>query len=76
MRQLLLVAAIYSLIIHQSQKQAKQKALPAVKKAITKTTTTTVPRQQPITLGSFNYENSVLFTGIRNNTRTKLSEIE
>jgi len=76
MRQLLLVAAIYSLIIHQSQKQAKQKMLPAVKKTITKTTIPVVTRQQPITLGSFNYGNSTLFTGIRNNTHAKLSEIE
>lgn len=76
MRQLLLVAAIYSLIIHQSQKQAKQKMLPVVKKTITKTTTPIVPRQQSITLGSFNYENSALFTGIQNNAHTKLSEIE
>ena len=76
MKQLLLVAAIYSLIIHQSQKQAKQKVLPAVKKAITKTTTSVVPRQQPITLGSFNYENAALTIGMRNIARTKLSEIE
>ena len=35
MKQILLLAAIYSLIIHQSNKNAKEKAM-AVKKTITK----------------------------------------
>ena len=36
MKQILLLAAIYSLIFHQSQKQGEQKVIPAAEKTITK----------------------------------------
>ena len=76
MRQLLMIAAIYSLIIHQSQKQAKQKLPPVLQKANTKTAISFVPRQQPILAGRFSYDNSGLFISFGNNASAKLTEME
>ena len=76
MKQLLLLAAIYSLILHQSQKETKQKQPPAVKKAITNAVIHDAPRQQQITLRSLYNENPGFIGSIRNNAHTKLSENE
>jgi hypothetical protein len=75
MKQFLLIAAIYSLIIHQSQKQAKQKMPPAVKKPMAKTTISVMPRQQLVPLNNLSYENSG-FIGIIPNAHAKLSLME
>jgi hypothetical protein len=57
MKQLLLLAAIYSLILHQSQKETKQKHAPATKKTVTNVGMPVAPLQQQITLRSLNNEN-------------------
>ncbi len=75
MKQFLLIAAIYSLIIHQSQKQAKQKMPPAVKKPMVKTAISVMPRQQLVPLNKLSYENAG-FISIIPDAHAKLRLIE
>jgi hypothetical protein len=76
MKQLLLLAAIYSLILHQSQKETKQKQTPAVKKTIPNAVMPVVPRQLQVTLRSLSYGNPGFISSIRSNAHAKLSENE